>query len=247
MDGPNFDDLSRRVGTSLSRRRALWSLGGVLGGLAAEFPDAPDAAGKKRKKKKKKGERCGSVRCRANQLCCDPANGVCCSKRGATCCNVGPGTGTCCAGPNRCGRPVANDAAPYACCPPERQWFTSAGLVRCCPTGTRSLGTGITSDDGPCCPEKKYCSTQPTGGKCCADGMICSNPATGQCCPEGSACGTFCCPTGTTCCGTGDIRVCCGSSAPVCATPCGNLQAACCTQAAYDNGQCCGHGGGGGG
>ncbi len=39
MDGPDFDDLSRRVGTSLSRRRALWSLGGVLGGLLPALPD----------------------------------------------------------------------------------------------------------------------------------------------------------------------------------------------------------------
>ena len=47
--------------------------------------------------------------------------------------------------------------------PAHRQWFTTTGLVRCCPAGTRSLGTGITSDDGPCCPEEKYCSTSPTG------------------------------------------------------------------------------------
>lgn len=39
MDGPDFDDLSRRVGRSLSRRRALWSLGGVVGGLLPALPD----------------------------------------------------------------------------------------------------------------------------------------------------------------------------------------------------------------
>lgn len=193
MDGPNFDDLSRRVGTSLSRRRALWSLGGVLGGLAAALPDAPDVAGKKKrkkKKKKKKGERCGSVRCRANQLCCDPANGVCCSKRGASCCNPGPGTGACCAGPNRCGRPWGNDAAPFACCPPERQWFTSAGLVRCCPPGTKSMGTGITTNGGPCCPEANAC-----GKTCCNTGQVCADPATGRCCSEAAVCGKTCCLT----------------------------------------------------
>lgn len=201
MEGPDFDDLSRRVGTSLSRRRTLWTLGGVLGGLLPALPDASVDARKKKGKKKKKGERCGPVRCSTKQFCCDDASGTCCSKKGASCCNVGPGTGTCCAGPNQCGRPIGNDAAPQECCPPERQWFTTTGLVRCCPPGKRSLGTGISSDDGPCCPEEKYCSTSPTGGRCCSDDApICMDRSSGRCCSEADKCGTDCCGYGETCC-----------------------------------------------
>ena len=155
--------------------------------------------------------RCGSLLPRG-KFCCNPEQGLCCSKKNASCCNPEAGQGTCCAEPKQCAKPIGNDAAPYECCPKERQWTTNVGLVRCCPAGTRSLGTGISSDDGPCCPEEKYCSERTTGGKCCSDlppglrqqvqgdvlhrgrqvrhevlrfGQPCCN---GKCCPFGQIC-----------------------------------------------------------
>src|SRR5687767_3257547 len=185
MDDARFDELTK--GLSASSRRSLIAAAGTAA-LAALFGhDAADEAlARKRKKKKKKKppEPCGAATCAAGQFCCDDEREVCCAN-GSDCCNPGPGTGSCCPSPNRCGRPIGNDAAPSECCPPERQWFTNTGLVRCCPTGERSLGTGISSDDGPCCPEEKYCSQSPTGGKCCGDlAPICVDRSTGRCCTE---------------------------------------------------------------
>lgn len=277
MDGPNFDDLSRRVGASLSRRRAFWTLGGGLGSLLPLLPGALTEAGKKKKKrKKKKGEKCGPVRCSLKQFCCDDLRGVCCTKKRAACCNAAPGTGSCCSKPNDCGKPWGNTSAPDECCPPQRQWFTRTGEMLCCPEGTRSLGTGITSDDGPCCPEEKYCSTEPTGGKCCGDlAPVCLDKSTGRCCTEDAACGdtccsgmfgdccggqcrlsemgpwtecgNLCCPRDQTCCSNGGQTICCDPG-DVCPAPCPpGLPIACCTPAAYANGQCCDNGDGGGG
>jgi len=200
MDGRTFDAWLRSLTES---RRSL--LGGLLVAAAgwnvvAHAADAKHKGKGKKHKKKHQQETCGHTACAAGQHCCDDQRGLCCSG-GAECCNPGAGTGSCCAEPNRCGQPWGNDAAPSECCPPERQWFTSTGLVRCCPAGTRSLGTGISSDDGPCCPEQKYCSQAPTGGTCCGDlAPVCVDRSTGQCCTEAATCGTDCCGFGEVCC-----------------------------------------------
>jgi len=185
MDGDRFDRIARAVGDMPSRRDALRAL--VAGAFAAAVGEAPAEA--EAAKRCRGARRCGRRCCPKGKFCCDPERGACCAK-GDGCCNPSPGTGTCCARPNRCAKPLFDDDADTVCCPEKRQWFTTTGRVRCCPAGTRSLGTGITSDDGPCCPEKKFC-----GDTCCADGQICADPATGRCCPEGSACATTCCPT----------------------------------------------------
>ena len=168
MDDKRFDDFARILGGPASRRSTVRSIGGgALGAVLGLLGLADIEAGKKKGKGKGKGKdkkkkrcsgsrKCGKHCCGNGTFCCDDARKVCCAN-GSECCNPGSGTGSCCSSPNRCGRPYGNDAAPYECCPPERQWFTTAGLVRCCPAGTRSLGTGISSDDGPCCPEAKYC------------------------------------------------------------------------------------------
>ena len=230
MDQDRFDDLARSLTTATPRRSAVRGLAGaLLAGLFGWHGDQDAEAHNERekckkindkdkrqrcveqaeehkKKHKKKSERCGPATCSSGTFCCDDARGVCCAS-GSECCNLGPGTGSCCASPNRCGRPYGNDAAPNECCPPERQWFTATGLVRCCPAGTRSLGTGITADDGPCCPEEKFC-----GDTCCPNlAPICIDPATRRCCTAEGRCGSNCCSTqsgetccgGTTCCSTG--------------------------------------------
>ena len=237
MDADRFDSLTRSLTVPGSRRRVLaLALSGALASLLTrEDAEAHnerekcnkindtdkrqrcvEQARKHKKKHKKKSERCGPATCSSGTFCCDDARGVCCAT-GSECCNVGPGTGSCCPSPGRCAQPIGNDAAPYQCCPPERQWFTSVGLVRCCPTGTRSLGTGITADDGPCCLEAKYCSTSLTGGTCCPDvAPVCVNPATGQCCTAARACGTSCCNAGETCVG----GQCCPSGRSICSGVC---------------------------
>jgi hypothetical protein len=293
MDADRFDALSRSLIEAPSRRSALRllagsALGGALGWLGHEAAEA----GKKKRKKRKKGEDkgggggskkkkkkknrnqeqppppepCGPASCSSGTFCCDDARGICCAD-GSECCNIGPGTGSCCSPPNRCGKPWGNDAAPWECCPPERQWFTNTGLVRCCPTGTRSLGTGITSDDGPCCPEEKYCSQSLTGGACCPDlAPICTDRATERCCTEEGRCGDTCCAPpfseccngkcrhadlgpwtpcgdscclgGKSCCTNGGLAMCCDPG-DVCPAPCGSLSIACCTPESFASGHCC--------
>ena len=228
MDDKRFDALAKFVGEPTTRRWAFRSLtGGAFGAVLGLLGLTETEAGKKGKKKrggggggggndgkgKGKGKKpscsglrkCGKRCCGKRQFCCDDARKVCCPDN-AECCNVGPGTGACCSPPNRCAKPIGNDAAPSECCPPERQ-FTGFGVIRCCPGGTRSLGTEISSDDGPCCPEEKYCSTSQTGGKCCPDiAPVCLDRNTGQCCDEGNACGDTCCaPPFSQCC-NGDCR-----------------------------------------
>jgi hypothetical protein len=208
MDDKRFDALAKFVGEPTTRRSTVHSLiggafGVVLGLLGLAESEAKKNKGKDKGKKKKRcsgGRKCGKNCCGKSQFCCDDARKVCCPD-GAECCNPGSGTGSCCPAPNRCGKPWGNDAAPNECCPPERQWFTTTGLVRCCPTGTRSLGMGISSDDGPCCPEEKYCSQSLTGGRCCGDlAPICVDRSRGQCCAEADMCGTDCCGFGEECC-----------------------------------------------
>jgi hypothetical protein len=204
MDSKQFDDLTKVLGGAPSRRGFVRVFGGGLAAIAAHFA-LDDSAAKRKKKKPKKGPRCGAKRCKDGQFCCDDTRRVCCQKKGGECCNPGPGSGSCCNRPNRCGLPIDDETALRECCPPERQWFTSVGLVRCCPAGTRAL-EGITSDDGACCPEEKYC-----GETCCADGQICAG---GQCCSEGAACGSTCCLT----------EWCMGCVGGTCQDTCGHCQ-----------------------
>jgi hypothetical protein len=207
VDDKRFDEFAKLLAVPASRRATVRS---VTGGALAAMLGLLGRAGTDAKKKKGTGKskkkscsgfrKCGNKCCDKGKFCCDDARKLCCPKN-AECCNIGSGTGSCCSPPNRCGKPWGNDAAPSVCCPPERQWFTATGIVRCCPSGTRSLGRGISSDDGPCCPEEKYCSTAQTGGKCCPDvAPICLNRSTGQCCDEANKCGTDCCGFGSVCC-----------------------------------------------
>jgi hypothetical protein len=287
MDAGRFETLLRSFATSPSRRAALRGLVGsaLVGALGWSGSEIPAVANKKKKKgnggggnqqkggkkkgkgkkKERRAEECGPATCTNGTFCCDDARGVCCQP-GSACCNAAPGTGTCCVPPNDCAKPLGNDNAPYECCPPERL-FTGFGEDRCCPRGTRSLGTEISSDDGPCCPEEKYCSHEPTGGKCCPDvAPVCLNRSTGQCCSEDqrcgdsccsgpfgdccggqcrlsefgpwTPCGDFCCPGGKVCCTNGSRSLCCDPG-DVCPAPCGDLDIACCTPESFALGHCC--------
>jgi len=180
MDDDRFDRLARLFGGARSRRSALRAMAGLAGalGLAVEEGEA----GRRRKRVCPRARRCGTRCCPNGKFCCDDKRGVCCAK-GDGCCNPGPGTGTCCADPNRCAKPIGDDDGATVCCPTQRQWFTSTLRVRCCPKGTRSLGMYLHPDHGPCCPAANFCGTADSGG--------------GDCCDEGYTCcgGRMCCPT----------------------------------------------------
>ena len=270
MEDSRFDALTKRLGAA--SRRGLVGAAGVTA-LAALFGQEIEKEalskgkgkrkkGKKGKKKKRKpGEPCGGETvCTGGRFCCDDERELCCNP-GDSCCNIGPGTGSCCSPPNRCGRPWGNDNAPFECCPPEQQWVTSVGLVRCCPDGTEAI-QNFPVTTGPCCPEDSVC-----GDTCCPeDRPVCVDPVMGTCCTEDNACGDsccqglfgdccngecrnsefgpwhdcgdFCCWAETTCCGSGNNGICCNEGL-VCATPCGDLPHACCTPESLANGHCC--------
>jgi hypothetical protein len=197
MDKAHFDELTRRLGGAISRRalaRDLVAAVVALRGAVDLEADASARVGARQKKKRCPASRqCEAGCCPRRRVCCDPTSLTCCAK-GDECCNVGPGTGSCCRRPNRCGVPYGQDAAPQDCCPPERQWLTTTGIVRCCPEGTRSLGTGVSTNGGPCCPDAAYC-----GGACCAAGSVCVDPASQRCCAPEQVCGASCCAGGDCC------------------------------------------------
>ncbi|MCC6314663.1 MAG: hypothetical protein IT337_11705 [Thermomicrobiales bacterium] len=230
MDPTRFDAIARVLASRPDRRSVLQAA--IGGALAAALGGASDAeAGKKNKKRKKKksncpqSRRCGKTCCGANKYCCNPKRGVCCAIMSQSCCNVGEGTGTCCSRPNTCGKPWGKDAADSVCCPEKRQWFTTAGLVRCCPAGTVSLGRGISTNGGPCCPQASYCGNN----DCCGEGQVCCKHGPndkGRCCDKHLCLGPgLCCAPGAeifcpdtnphcafgprTCCKQGNIYVSC--------------------------------------
>ena len=233
MDGERFDALTRALAApGGSRRRLLGGLAAaaavLLGGLRTEDAAAHDALGACRKIEDRQRRRrcvrqakahnarhCGAELCPTGTFCCDDQRQVCCPT-GSECCSPGPGTGSCCAGDSRCGRPIGDDDGAHVCCPEERQWATSTGGVRCCPAGTRA-NEGVDSDNGQCCPEERWC-----GGVCCGDAApVCVDPGTQTCCTEAATCGTACCQPGESCV-DGQCRAC-----PSGETPCGD---ACCAK-----------------
>jgi hypothetical protein len=258
MDSHRFDELTRALTNALSRRGLMVGAGGALGGLLGQANPFDAAAACKGLRK------CGKHCCRKGQFCCDAKKKLCCSKKDE-CCNVDEPEAICCSRPRRCGKPFGNENAPWECCPPRRQWFTHTGRVRCCPDGTRSLGTDISSDDGPCCPEEKYCSEEPTGGKCCPDvAPVCIDRRSGQCCTDEARCGKNCCSgafsdccndqcrfsdsgpwtacaDGKSCCPAGQTccdggPVCCDLTTHICVPNCVGGAAACCP---IGNPDCC--------
>jgi hypothetical protein len=193
VDGKRFDDLARAITEAVSRRSVLRGGTALIAGFLGQASIAGSEAACSR------ARRCGKTCCKKSQFCCNPEKGLCCSGS-AECCNPDAGKGTCCPSPKRCAKPIGKDSAPTKCCPRTRQWFTTTNRVRCCPAGTRSLGTGITAEDGPCCPEKKYCSDQPSGGRCCPSfSPVCVDPSKGLCCTKERKCGKKCCPYGQIC------------------------------------------------
>lgn len=177
MDAPGFDDLTRRVGTSLPRRRALWALGGGLGSLLPLLPGASSEAGKKKKKKKRKKKKDG---CPRNTFECPDGSCVPSSSVGApvgapTCCN-GDSCGECGVCVNgRCAEaPGVCDSAACERC--SRVHWSCESL---CSSGQTCCGSG---DFGICCgPDAPVCRAP-----CGALPVACCTAAASE---NGSCCG----------------------------------------------------------
>lgn len=218
MDDARFDLLTRRFGQPSSRRAALRLVAGLVSAGAAGGLAAGRVAAKHKKPKT----------CPQGRLC-DSASGICCPKK-SVCCNPDSPDAACCPQPNACAKPYGDEAAPYACCPPERTWAGRNGARVCCPAGTRTLPHGaVSTNGGPCCPEAAYC-----GGVCCASGATCLDPTHQLCCPDGATqCGKTCC--GGDCCG----GVCCPSAASCWGCVDGTCQDLCPASVGYcSNGVC---------
>src|SRR5271165_4018590 len=99
-----FDDVSRIIGSPVSRRKMLGLVGGAVGGAVLASLGLGEAYGDDHDNKPKCGKHqivCGRTCCDPGQTCCDGkccgskqvcCNGKCCSP-GQTCCN-----GKCCSG-----------------------------------------------------------------------------------------------------------------------------------------------------
>lgn len=185
MNDLKFDDMTKAMSTTTSRRQALKLLvtsgaGGVLALVGAGGASAI-APGRCRKN--------GTV-CRQNIECCseycDPATLQCACTPGAQVC---PSTGACvpaCTGTQvfnpqtcRCECPTGTTACGDTCCS-STQTCTSLG---CCRNPTTC------TQDSQCCPDF-FCDNPPTGGagvcRTCV-GQLC-NAKTGSGCCSGYVC-----------------------------------------------------------
>ena len=199
MDGERFDDLARRLASSLPRRTFLWRVSAALTGGVLAGPLAS----------------AGAQGCSPCQDGCCPDQTSCCpgivGSRQSACCNSdaictnGP------AGEAHCQLPCPDGRAAcggFCCFPGE----TCCGLGQCCQVGLVCWDLGVCTGecpDGPetrcgnrCCSAGQTCCGSGAQAICCDAGEICDG---GQCvegegCPGGGAlCGASCCNAGETC------------------------------------------------
>jgi len=167
MTEPRFEELSKALTTTTSRRQAMkifgaTAIGGVMSLVGAGGAGAI-APGRCRK---------GGTTCRQNLECCsnfcDPSTGRCACPSGTFEC---PSSGIC-VGP--CGPGQVFNPTTCACeCP--------AGTTTC---GQTCCTTGQTCCSGTCCPR----------GQVCANGACCINPLT--CTTNSDCCTSYRCVKG---------------------------------------------------
>lgn len=141
-----FDDVSRVIGSPVSRRKMLSLVGSAVGGaMFASLGLRATAFGAQTPENTAK---CGPHQKACGKNCCDPdrvcVEGICCPP-GQTNCN-----GKCCGG-------TCTDGV---CCGKESHYCGGA----CCPDG-------IVCCNGKCCGSK---SSVCFNGKCCLSGIICN-------------------------------------------------------------------------
>jgi hypothetical protein len=184
----SFDELTRALGTGVSRRRALkiFFAAAASSALGLQFRSV-----------------------RAQAATCGPGvgmctNGKCCSAPGTHCC---PGDVHCCfnSGPlsRCCGLEVCCGEGDVCCPNATGNGVANGGL--CCPAGSTCCGN-------VCCPPGQACQSGTCGGcpaglvacngTCCLAGQVCLTDTFGSqvCCEPGqAACGKICCSAGTQC------------------------------------------------
>ena len=185
MDSSRFDDLTKALATSTSRRQALKAfgasvVGGILGlsGIDTALAHKPFCRGNG--SKCNRGSDCCSGYCANNVCTCPPApacNSACPCPSDSTCLN-----GTCC---------PTSQACNGACCPSGTVCVNGA----CCPTSQACNGTccpsGTTCVNGACCPTSQVCN-----GTCCPSGTVCVNGTCAHPCTSDADCSSCLSPCG---------------------------------------------------
>jgi hypothetical protein len=182
MDGQRFDDLARRIATSVTRRGALGLVAGAAAGLvgmSSRSVGAGSCLDGGKECSGRRGEECCSGAC-CEKVCCD--DGYACTGKG------------CCPAIQSCGE---------LCCPPENVGCTSLVLF----DGTVTIGClckeGYYYEDEKCIPcttsgekcgdDVECCSGSCCNGACCPDGFVCDGRSC--VCPDGKEeCKETCCP-----------------------------------------------------
>ena len=215
MDSSKFDDLTKALATSTSRRQALKALGasvvgGILGlsGIDTALAKKPLCRGNG--SKCSLGQQCCSGYCANNVCTCPPApacNRACPCPSDSTCQN-----GTCVATTTTSTTTTSTTTTTPMCLPGGSTCLSNsqccsdlcctgiAGVATCCPTGTVCLNNGT-------------CATLCTSDADCSSGCSCAPDIDGvNFCTSGGV-GTTCiqdidCPTGLFCAIGAGVGVC---------------------------------------
>jgi hypothetical protein len=195
VDGRSFDEISRSVGTGVSRRRVLAGLAaGALAGIAAKIGTVAQGC-------TRYGRPC------TGQTCCNGAacqGGVCRCPAGTSVCNT-------------------LDGPACVACPPGQ--ILGAGCRCLCATTGREAGECCADADcGPnAVCQDRVCLCAPAA--CPRElGFAGRDPATGTCVCSSSNpvdCGALCCPAGETCVPTPDGGVQCSGESRAGRNDCG--------------------------
>jgi hypothetical protein len=196
MDAVKFDEATRNLARTHSRREILRGLAGVLAGAAASVV-ASGSAGAKNKGKPpagtcKRDDQC-AVGTTGFQACCNGAccaSGVCDASGNCFPCDTGlvcgdTGHEQCCTAAESC-VPASQGSTSSVCCAAER-----ACRGECCPPGQTCVAEII------CCPTNQVCGDR----QCCPMGSTCLDPVDHTCCYDEFICGDECCAgANKTCC-----------------------------------------------
>ena len=214
MDGQRFDDLTRLMATSTSRRQVLKALGVSLAGafaalvpsrVVADQPEGNDDCAHFCRAVFPPGEERGV--CTSTAARAVPDN--LCAQCGADATRLCPGETT-----TRCCPPGKVCCGATACCEPGQHCCPAQDKCVTCPPGTTFNATTCACEGG--CANPRRCGSV-CGPRCLCvptaeGGSICSKEAT---CPSGTCASSADCDDGEFC-----ARTCCPQEL-ICVRPCG--------------------------
>jgi hypothetical protein len=221
MNPSNFDDLTKALANSTSRRHALRtivtaSVGSLLGvgGISTAF-------GRHRRRSKiakPSGPPPGNSNCA--KWCAQvfgpntPAAGQCTS-------DAARGRGLC----KECG-----SVAPSSICCVRVNGYCNGTAGACCSAGCPGCPTGQTCTTTGCCPNDLACNgVCCTSGQTCVNGSCCSNPCGSTCCGSSETCvNGSCCSNVNVCTRAPGLDFCCGSDETCCSGTCCSQGEICC-------------------